>query len=344
MTDKSNSNGKKRVAFALQGGGSHGAFTWGVMDRLLEDDRIIVEGLSGTSAGGMNSAAIAQGLRKGGNESARKELREFWLKIAKTGENSLLKPTYYDHMIGNFGLGNSPFYMFMNFMKGFLSPYQMNPANINPLADFVDEFFDFNLLHMDGTPKLFLCATNVRTSKLKIFSGKEISKDALLASACLPFMFQAVEIDGEHYWDGGFVGNPAIFPLIYECDTQDIIVVQLTQLRREKIPTTAQEIIDRHKEITYDNCLLREMRAIAFTTGLIDKGIVKDGALKRLYMHVIRNEDTFEALDLSSALNTDLHFLEHLYDQGRKTADKWLKNHFDDIGKRSSTDLEHDWV
>jgi NTE family protein len=335
---------KKKVAFALQGGGAHGAFTWGVMDRILEDGRFEIEGLSGTSAGGMNAAAIAQGLFKGGNEGARETLKEFWMLMSKKGEASPLKPTPIDELVGNYGLSNQPIYTFLNILQGFLSPYQLNPMNLNPLKDFVSEFFDFQALTNPRAPKVFLCATHVRTGKLKIFSGKELSIKSLLASACLPFMFQAVEVGGEYYWDGGFIGNPAIFPLINECETSDIIIIQLTQSERAKLPTTAREIIDRHKEITYNNCLVREMRAIAFITDLIDKGIVEKDKLKRLHIHVIRNEETFENLELSSAMNTSKEFLEHLFQEGRKTADAWIKKHFEDIGKKGTTDMEKYWL
>lgn len=335
---------KKVVALALQGGGTHGAFTWGVLDALMEDGRIEVEGLSGTSAGGMNSVAFAQGYIKGGAEGAREEVKRFWKMIEEASKTSPLRPSPMDEMMGSHTLRGSPLYLWMNLMGGFLSPYQTNPLNINPLKDMVRSFFDFDLLRKATNPKIFLCATHVKSGKLKIFTGKELTEEAMLASACLPFLFQAVEVDGDFYWDGGFSGNPAIYPLIYNCKTKDIIVVQLTQSYRDEVPTTAAAITDRHKEITYNSCLLREMRAIYFITQLIERGAITDKSVKKLNMHLIRNKGVFDELDLSTALNTQPNFLEHLFQAGQATGREWIKENFKDIGVKSTANIEADFV
>lgn len=336
---------RKRVALALQGGGAHGAFTWGVLDAFLEDGRVDIEGISGTSAGGMNAVACIQGYMKGGREGARKELRRFWEVISDYAlVNSPLRPSFQNQLMGNPNLGDSPSYIWMNFLQGMLSPYQLNPMNLNPLESFAKQFFEFEALRQFKGMQLFLCATHVATGKLKIFKLEELRLEALLASACLPFLFHAVEIDGEHYWDGGFVGNPAIYPLIYECETPDVMVIQLTAMQRPDLPQTSREIIDRHKEITYNACLMREMRSINFISKLIDDGLLDANKIKRLNVHLIRNEETFEKLEISSALNADLRFLEHLFKEGRKTGKDWLEKHYDDIGVRTTAEIQKDFV
>ncbi len=335
---------RKPIALALQGGGSHGAFTWGVLDALLDDGRFFIEGVSGTSAGGLNGAALLQGLVKGGPKQAQQELRHFWERMHDVAALNPFQSSLLPNMTISRNLRNSPVYNAMNLMRQMYSPYEFNPLNMNPLEDFVDGFFDFSLLNDKRKAKLFLCATHVETGKLKIFQGKEITKKALLASACLPFIFQAVEIKGEHYWDGGFIGNPAIFPLIYNCSTRDIMVIQLTQGKRKKLPKTAQEIYNRHKEITYNASLVREMRAIHFISTLIDRGAIVDKSVKRLYIHIIRNREVFEDLDMSSAMNTNWNFLTHLFEAGQETGKDWIEKHYDDVGKRTSANLGEDFV
>ncbi len=334
----------KSIALALQGGGSHGAFTWGVLDALLEDGRIHIEGVSGTSAGGMNGAALMQGLVKGGKVQAREELKQFWERMH---DIAAINPFHSSLLMGisnGYNLKNSPMYQAMNMMKHMFSPYEFNPLNLNPLEEFIDDFFDFSLLRDMRKAKLFLCATHLETGKLKIFKGRELSTKALLASACLPFIFQAVEIKGEHYWDGGYIGNPALFPLIYNCATRDIMVVQLTRGRRETLPKSAEEIYERHREITYNSSLVREMRVLHFISKLVDRGSITDKSIKSMRIHVIRNRDVFKDLDLSSAMNTDWGFLTHLFDAGRQTAKDWLQDHFDDLGVRTTANLEEDFI
>jgi len=334
----------KKIAIGLQGGGSHGAFSWGVLDALLADDRIDIVGLSGTSAGGMNAAATLQGFNKGGREGARAELRRFWEMVHKTTAESAMRPTPFKSMMGSHSLRGSPVYAWMNMMRDFYSPYELNPLDINPLKTLVHDFFDLDILHKRSKMKVFLCATQVRTGKLHIFKGKELTESALLASACLPSLFRAVEVDGEFYWDGGYVGNPAIYPLIYNCPTRDIAIIQITQAHRELIPNTADAIADRHQEITYNACLMHEIRAIYFISKMVEKGIVNDKSIKILNLHVIRDREFFEELDLSTAMNTDWNFLLQLFEAGKRSGEKWLEDHYDDIGVRSSAQIEEDFI
>lgn len=336
--------GRKKISLALQGGGSHGAFTWGVLDALLEDPRIDVEGVSGTSAGAMNATATIQGLLKNGNVGARKTLRDFWEKIGEKGKKSLLQFNPMDKMTKRFEMSNNPIFKTIGFMNTLLSPYELNPQNIHPLQDLIMDVFDFEALKKSKDRKLFLCATHVATGKLKIFTGKEITPEALLASACVPSLFQAIEIEGEFYWDGGFIGNPAIYPLIYHCDTPDILIIQIRRVHDPIVPRTMREINNRLGEITQNACLTREMRSIAFISKLIDDGVIAPGALKRLYVHLIRDDAFFGTLDRASGFSADPDFLEYLFEQGRRCGKKWLTENFDAIGKKTTARLEEDFV
>ena len=334
---------KKKISLALQGGGVHGAFTWGVLDALLEDDRFEIEGLSGTSAGGMNAVALAQGLIKGGTDGARTEMRRFWKAVSDAGVQNAAHQAFFSPK-EDFFTPPDPLQTFTRLMQNVLSPYQSNPLNVNPLRDLVEDFFDFTVLQSAKHLKLFLCATHVNTGKLKLFTLDTLTPQKMLASACLPFLFQAVEVDGENYWDGGFVGNPAIYPLIYACDTSSIVIVQLTVMNRNRLPLTAQEVIERHKEITYNACLMREMRTIDFVTSLIEKGIIQDKSIKKLNIHLVRNEKFFSTMSLSSALNTSWPFMEKLFEEGRKTAKQWIADNYQHVGVRHSTNLHQEFV
>jgi NTE family protein len=336
--------GRKRIALALQGGGSHGAFTWGVLEALLEDGRLEIEGVSGTSAGGMNAAAVAQGICHQGNQGAIDKLNELWAEIGSIGKKSIIKPSYTDKIIKNFQISNNPFFKMMEYVTSIFSPYQLNPMNHHPLAQMIDKVFDFNKLSTTDKIKLFLCATHVSTGKLKIFSEKELKKEALLASACVPQLFQAVEVDGEFYWDGGFIGNPAIYPLIYNCETPDIIVIQIRRVYDGKIPTTVHDIQNRLGEITQNACLTREMRSISFITKLLDDGIIPEGKIKRLHMHMIRDDDFFSGIERASGFCSDPDFLDYLHKAGKRAGKAWLKENYDSIGKRSSANIEKDFV
>lgn len=336
--------GNKKIALGLQGGGAHGAFTWGVLDYLLEDGRLDIEGVSGTSAGGMNCLALSQGMAEGGKEGARRSLHRFWRVNSDKAKQLGMIPTFFDKMKGNHGLAYNPFLASMGTLSKFLSPQQWNPKNQNMLEDILKELFNFNIISNNEDLKVFLCATNVRTSKLKIFSGKELTFQAALASACLPILFHPVNIEGEDYWDGGFIGNPALFPLIYNCTTPDIVTVLLTPQYIHTTPKTIEDIRWRMTELSLINTLTREMRAISFISKLIDEGIADSKKIKKVNMHIIENPEIFASLHHSSALNSDWDFLQHLFTEGRKTAEKWLAKNYDDIGVKSTANIEHEFV
>jgi NTE family protein len=310
----------KCVSLALQGGSAHGAFTWGVLDRLLEDPRIEIEGVSATSAGAMNAAVMAHGLTTGGRKCAREALEEFWLGVARI---------------------SAPFggLQLFEFVSRFLSPYQLNPLNYNPLRQLIQEVIDFERLRQGSAVKLFLSATNVRTGKIKVFTDNELTADCVLASACLPFLYQAVEVDGEYYWDGGYMGNPALFPLIYSCQSRDVLIVHVNPIERPDRPTSAREIMTRVNEISFNSSLMREMRVVAFVTKLIDDGKLSKGDAKRVLIHSVCADDVMRGLGAGSKLNADVGFLRQLRALGRDRTQAWINDHFDDLGSRSTVDI-----
>jgi NTE family protein len=329
----------KQITLALQGGGAHGAFTWGVLDRLLEDGRFAFEGISATSAGAMNAAVLAQGLTAGGNDGAREALAQFWRRISLVALASPIRPTWFDRVFGGYSLDLSPSYAAFDLLTRHLSPYQFNPSNLNPLREVLQGSIDFERLRRDAATKLFIAATNVRNGKVKIFETAELSADVLLASACLPLLFQAVEVDGEHYWDGGYTGNPAIFPLIYHCKSPDVVIVHINPIERDEVPTTAREIIDRANAITFNASLMREMRVIQLVTDMIDRGQVKTGQLRRMLIHSIEAPDVMDGLGVSSKLNPAWDFLAYLRDVGRERAGAWLEANYERIGRDSTVDI-----
>ncbi|MFM0220682.1 patatin-like phospholipase family protein [Paraburkholderia dipogonis] len=335
----------KPVALALQGGGMHGAFTWGVLDRLLEDGRLAIEGVSATSAGSMNAAVLAYGLLKGGEDGARQALHDFWYAVAQSAEryNPLrwmpwLKGTH------SFGFDHSPLYAFADMALRIFSPYQFNPNNLNPLREVLDSQVDFTELRKRCPIHLYLCATNVETGKIRLFTGEDVCADAVLASACVPTLFQAISIDGEHYWDGGYMGNPAIYPLIYHCKTRDVVIVHINPLVRRGVPITAADILNRVSEISFNSSLMREMRAIAFVTDLIQQNKVDGGEMKEMLIHSIRSDEAMCALSVSSKYNADWDFLCGLRDNGRSEADAWLTHHYRNVGQRSSIDIREEFL
>ncbi|MGE0725821.1 MAG: patatin-like phospholipase family protein [Alphaproteobacteria bacterium] len=330
----------KTINLALQGGGAHGAFTWGVLDRLLEDGRIAIEGISATSAGAMNATVLAYGHAVGGPEGARRALAGFWRRISHAAGMGPLQPTLLDRMLGNRGLAYSPAFLMFDLVTRLLSPYQFNPLNHNPLREVLLQTVDFDVLRGAGAPiKLFLSATNVRTGKIKVFDNAEIGVDAVLASGCLPFLFQAVAIGGEHYWDGGYMGNPALFPLMAGCASRDILVVHINPLERDGVPQTASDILNRINEISFNSSLMREMRAISFVTRLIDDGTADKNRLKRMLIHGIAADEVMTALGVASKLNADWEFLIELRDLGRQHAARWLEESYDRIGRESTIDI-----
>jgi NTE family protein len=331
---------EKTINLALQGGGAHGAFTWGVLDRLLEDERIGYEGISATSAGAMNATVLAYGIAVGGREGARKALASFWRRVSHAAAFGPLQPTWIDRALGNRSLEASPAFVLFDLMTRLFSPYQFNPMNFNPLRQVLEQTVDFEAIRKADCPiKLFLSATNVRTGKVKLFDNSTLSADAVLASGCLPFMFQAVEIGGEHYWDGGYMGNPAIFPLIYNCRSADVLVVHINPLEREELPRNATEIMNRINEISFNSSLMREMRAISFVTRLIEENEGLGNKLRHMLVHAIAADDVMGRLGVASKLNADWEFITWLRDVGRERAEKWLAEGFDKIGRESTVDI-----
>lgn len=329
----------KSINLALQGGGAHGAFAWGVLDRLLEDERLTFEGISASSAGAMNATVFAHGLTVGGRSGARESLAQFWRQVSEVSACSPLQPSPFDHLMNNHALEMSPAFVFFDLMTRMLSPYQFNPLNHNPLKDVLERVVDFERLRRENVVKLYLCASNVRTGKIKILENNDLTSSAVLASGCLPFLFQAVEIEGEHYWDGGYMGNPAIFPLIYHCASPDVVIVHLNPIERDEVPINARDIINRINELSFNSSLIREMRAIAFVTRLIDSGELKSANMKRVLIHSIEAETFMRGLSVSSKLNGDWTFLTRLRDLGRTQAEAWLVENFDRLNHESTVDI-----
>jgi NTE family protein len=334
---------RKSVNLALQGGGAHGAFAWGVLDKLLEDGRVDISAISATSAGAMNAVVLAHGVSLGGSEGARAKLTEFWSEISRVGENfSPVRTQPWEKWLQAYGFQTelSPAYMAFQAMTHLFSPYQLNPFDINPLKDVLTAVVDFeSLSKCPRATRIFLSATNVRSGKIKVFSNAEVTAEAVLASACLPYIFKAVEIDGEAYWDGGFMGNPAIFPLIYNNGSKDVIIVHINPIERNKLPRTAPEIFDRINEISFNSSLMREMRTIEFVTRLIDQGALDGNSYSRMRVHSISDDAEMTQLGVATMLNPDWDFLCRLRDAGCRRAEQWLDENFDKVGEASTIDL-----
>lgn len=330
---------RKRVKLALQGGGAHGAFTWGVLDRLLQDPRLEIEGIVGTSAGAMNTALLADGLATGGPDLARRMLRKFWEGVGEIAAAAPVRPTPLDRISSLGTMRYSPGWMVADVMLKVFSPYQLNPLNRNPLREVLERVVDFDRLRAAATPAAFVCATNVLNGRLRVFERREMSVDAVMASGCLPQLFQAVEVDGQHYWDGGYSGNPPIFPLIYMGGSPDIVIVQLNPINIPGVPRDMRAIMDRINTLAFNSSLMREMRMIRFMTDLIDRGDLDGSRYLRLFIHTIDAETTLCGLDASSKLNADPAFLKELFDLGTERAGAFLRDHWDAVGLRSSTDV-----
>ena len=333
---------KKSIKLALQGGGSHGAFAWGVLDRLLEDERLHIAAVSGTSAGAMNAVALADGMGRGGPAEARKCLEKFWSATSAAAQYSPIRRSLVDIFMGNWSLDASPAYNLMDHLSRIFSPYDTNPMNFNPLRDVVGKCVDFDAVNDARGLKVFLAATNVRTGKPKIFRQPGIQLDSVMASACLPFMFKAVEIDGDAYWDGGYMGNPALFPLVDECDAGDIVVIQINPFYRPDVPQSARDIQNRLNEITFNTSLLKELRSLAFLWEIIHYENLERERFRDVHVHAIHDEKTMLELGVSSKLNAEWAFLTHLRDCGRKATQDWLSQHYDDLGVRNTLDLS--WI
>jgi NTE family protein len=333
----------KRINLALQGGGAHGAFTWGVLEQLLSDERLSVEGISGTSAGAVNAVMLADGLISGGREEAQKRLADFWRAVSSTGSLPALQREVLQRLMSFTPLEGTPVQAWLNSVSRYFSPYDVNPININPLKDLIERFVDFERLRAAEDLQLFISATNVQTGRVRIFPRDKITADAVMASACLPALFRAVEIDGVPYWDGGYLGNPVIFPFFRSTATEDVLVVQINPLERQKTPTSSSEILNRIHEITFNSSLVGEYRAIDFVARLIDQGTLPRGTgpgeYRRINVHRIVLDRFGTHFDSFSKLSTGYDFFEMLYTSGKRAARRFLDEHFADIGVKSTVDL-----
>jgi len=336
-------DGRKKINLALQGGGAHGAFTWGVLDALLDDGRLAIEGISGSSAGAVNAVMLADGLARGGPEEAKKRLADFWRAASLGGDLPPLQRAVVERLFSFLPLEGSPVQAWFNALARYLSPYDLNPLNINPLRELIERFVDFEAVRNCTHLELFVSATNVHTGRLRIFPREKITADVVMASACLPFLFRAVEIDGEPYWDGGYLANPPIFPFFSATESEDVLIVQINPLERHAVPTTSKEIMNRINEITFNSSLMAEFRAIAFVDQLIDQGALARGLgagqFRRINAHRIVLDRDGTHLGSDTKLSTDYDFFEMLRKCGQRAARRFLDAHFADIGERSTFDL-----
>ena len=334
---------KKKINLALQGGGAHGAFTWGVIDQILDDGRLTIEGISGASAGAVNAVMLADGLARGGPEEAKKRLAEFWRAASLGGDLPPLQRAAVERLFSFLPMEGSPVQAWFGALSRYMSPYDLNPLNINPLKELVERFVDFEALRGCSHVELFVSATNVHTGRLRVFSRQKINADVIMASACLPFLFRAVEIDGEPYWDGGYLSNPAIFPFFSRTESEDVLIVQINPLQRRTVPTSSKDIMNRVNEITFNSSLFAEYRAIDFVDRMIDQGKLPRGTgpgqYRRINAHRIVLDQMGKHLNGDSKLSTDFDFFEMLRLNGKRAARRFLDAHFDDIGARSTFDL-----
>jgi NTE family protein len=332
----------KPVNLALQGGGAHGAFTWGVLDRLLEEPRVDIEAISGTSAGAMNAVVLASGYQNGGRDGARAALESFWRAVSRDGRLSPIQRGLMDRLLGNWSLDKNPMFIAFDVASRFLSPYDFNPFNINPLRELLEREVDFDAIRKGRGIKVYLSATNVHTGKVRVFQSKEVTPDVVMASACLPFLFKAVEIDGTPYWDGGYVGNPPLFPFFRNGESGDILLVQTNPIIREETPQSARDILNRINEITFNASLASEFRAIGFVSRITGHRLLRrfvGKSVPDLRLHRIEASEELAELTSSSKFNVDWSFFQHLRDIGRLAAENFLKKNYRAIGKRSTLDL-----
>ena len=334
----------RKINVALQGGGSHGAYSWGVLDRLLADDRIEIEAVSGTSAGAMNAVVMAEGLVEGGREKARAQLSDFWRRIAYRVPSSQIegwsndwtkaweKAWTLDQKATTAAVSS--------WWSQFASPYQFNPLNINPLRDILLSEVDFNRVRSCTQMQLFISATNVRTGQIKVFTGDEVTADAVLASACLPTVFHAVEIGSEAYWDGGFMGNPAIEPFFTTCSASDLLLVQINPIRRDEVPRNPQDIANRVNEISFNAPLLRELRHVEFVNKCLRRGELKESGYREIFLHRVGGGADLQSYPASSKFDGDLELIEALHNLGFKAMELWLAENFEKIGQVSTMPLD----
>jgi NTE family protein len=326
------------VDLALQGGGSHGAFTWGVLDRLLEEPWLRIDGISGTSAGAMNGAVLVAGFTAGGPEGARSALDAFWKRVSHSARFSPVRRSPLDIMLGRWTLDTSPFYLAFDLASRVFSPYDLAPRGTNPLRDVLADSVDFDQVKR-APIRLFVTATNVRTGRGRVFRNAEITPDVLLATACLPTLFQAIEIEGEPYWDGGYSGNPTITPLVRECKSRDTLLVAVNPVERPGTPRSAREILDRLNEVSFNATLLKELRMIALLRQVADPGSSEGAQWAHMRIHLIASS-VLPTLGASSKFNAEWDFLCMLRDEGRRSAESFLSTHAGNVGKQSSIDLD----
>ena len=329
----------KPVNLALQGGGAHGAFTWGVLDRLLEDGRLEIVAVSGTSAGAMNAVVLAQGLHQGGPRGARAALERFWREVSLAARASPIQRSALDVLVGNWSLDRNPAYIAADLMSRVVSPYEINPLGLNPLRDLLARTVDFDEVRACSDLAVHISATDVETGRVKVFNRPELTLDMVMASACLPTLYHAVEIDGRHYWDGGFMGNPVIHPFYDHSPSDDVIIVQINPVVRPGVPRTAREITNRINEISFNSSLLRDLRAIDFVHRLLEDGRLPPGSYRQVRVHMIEDRKRLRPLGASSKLNAEWRFLRHLFDIGRAAADRWLAAHLAQVGHAGTLDL-----
>ncbi|PWF43601.1 patatin-like phospholipase family protein [Massilia glaciei] len=330
----------KRIDIALQGGGTHGALSWGILDRLLEDRRLLIKGISGTSAGAINAVVLADGFSCGGGpDGARRALARFWRAVSDASYFSPLKRTPLDRWLGRWSLDSSPVYILLQMAANMVSPYDLNPFNFNPLRLILRRLIDFERVRVCEALNLFISATNVRTGMARIFRRDELTVDMVMASAALPQLFHAVEIDGEAYWDGGYMGNPALFPLIDESDPRDLVIIQINPMVRDGLPRTAAEITNRLNEITFNASLIREISSILLLKRVIDEENPEHVRYTETRLHRISADEALLQLGVSSKFNAEWDFLSYLHDVGYSAAERWIAANFDRIGHCSTIQM-----
>jgi NTE family protein len=322
------------VDFALQGGGAHGAFAWGVLDRALQMPSMQLDGISGTSAGAMNAAVLAEG----GPEGARAALERFWRRVSAAATLSPLFRGPLDILLGNWALDNSPMFVAMDLASRVFSPYDLGVAAFNPLRAILAESINFGRLRKSPI-KIFITTTNVQTGRGRVFRNAELTIDALLASACVPTIYKAIEIDGQPYWDGGYAGNPTITPLVRECNASDTILIQINPIHRPGIPKSARDILNRLNEISFNSPLVKELRMIALLRRVSSPRKAESALWARMRIHRIAS-DWMVGLSSSSKLIAEWGFLQRLRDEGRRCAERFIAAHGRDLGRRSSLDLD----
>ena len=329
----------KPINLALQGGGAHGAFTWGVLDAILMDERLKIAAVSGTSAGAMNAVALAEGMAEGGRQGARKQLRSFWERVADGARYSPIQRSLFDRLLGHWDIEQTPGFLWFEWMSRVASPYETNPLDLNPLRDVLRQEIDFEKVRRCSDLKIFIGATNVHTGRITVFDQKELTAAHVLASACLPSLFKAVEIDGIPYWGGGYTGNPALFPLFQIGESSDLLIVQLNRVIRKETPTTTRAIENRLNEITFNASLLGELRAIEFVQRLMDEGRLPAEHYKRLRLHRIDADKALKDLSASSKVNAEASFIEVLFKRGQSAGNGWIARNFEAIGVRDTLDV-----